>query len=82
MNVKRLIQTLYREILIKNISLSISATIQNIFLLLVILRGGFLVFEGVISIGKLISFQMIMPFFILPIKNLLSVQSDVQNLIY
>lgn len=79
--VKQLIQTLYREILIRNVSLSISATIQNIFLLLVVLRGGFLVFEGVISIGQLVSFQMIMPFFILPIKNLLSVQTDVQNLI-
>lgn len=79
--VERLIQTMYKEILIKNISLSLSATIQNVFLLLVILRGGFLVSEGIISIGQLVSFQMIMPFFILPIKNLLAMQSDVQKLI-
>ncbi|EGO6704601.1 ATP-binding cassette domain-containing protein, partial [Enterococcus faecalis] len=79
--VDKLIQTLYREILIKNISFSISAAIQNIFLLLVILRGGFLVSKGIISIGQLVSFQMIMPFFILPVKNLLSIQTDVQKII-
>lgn len=78
--VEQLIQTLYQEILIKNLSLSITATIQNVFLLLVILRGGFLISEGFISIGQLVSFQMIMPFFILPIKNLLAMQSDMQKL--
>lgn len=81
MKVEQLIQTLHREILIKNMSQSINATIQNVFLLLVVLHGGFLVSKEVISIGQLVSFQMIMPFFILPIKSLLSIQADFQKLI-
>lgn len=67
-----------------NLSVLISSSlinfIENVVFLLILWRGSFLVSEGVITLGELISFESLSLMFISPVKNLLNIQNEIQEL--
>lgn len=60
---------------------SLSELIESIGIILVIYIGSLLVVDGDISLGTLLMFQTLMNFFFNPIKSLIFLQDELQNLL-
>ena len=68
-----------KEVLFRNISSVLIVFIESIGLILILFLGARLVTENKITLGDLIAFETLVPFFILPLKSLVESQHDIQN---
>lgn len=69
-----------KEIQISNILLSLVTVVESFFMILILLKGSLYITNGTLTIGSLILFLSLIPFFILPIKNIMEIQPDIQKL--
>ena len=59
---------------------SLPSLLSSIATLLVIIIGGFRVIDGALTIGMLVAFQSLMNSFLAPVKNLLDLGSEIQEM--
>lgn len=69
-----------KEIQINNILMSLVVLVESIFMLLILFKGATYINSGSLTLGKLIAFLSLVPFFLLPIKNIMEIQPDIQKI--
>lgn len=67
------------EVFVRNISSVLVLLTESVGLILILLFGADLVIAKEISLGDLIAFETLVPFFILPLRSLVDSQSDIQS---
>lgn len=68
-----------KEIFLRSISSVMVLLTESVGLIMILLFGANLVIDNVITLGDLIAFETLVPFFILPLRNLVDSQSDIQS---
>ncbi|MDR2834457.1 MAG: peptidase domain-containing ABC transporter [Streptococcaceae bacterium] len=66
----------YREGMFSNVLSSLTFVLESFFMISILYFGAKMVFEGNLTIGNLFAFLTIIPFFILPIKNIINLQPE------
>ncbi|WP_206912575.1 ATP-binding cassette, subfamily C, bacteriocin exporter [Enterococcus sp. DIV0840] len=79
-SIDKLTNYVRKEIQINNILMSIITIVESIFMLLILFKGATYIALDLLTLGSLVLFLSLVPFFILPIKNLMGIQPDIQKM--
>ena len=77
----KLIKSIFKYSYVNNIEVSLMTGIKAIFGIVILWLGGHLVLKGEISIGVLISFNVLLSYFIEPMERIISLQPQLQSAI-
>lgn len=77
----KLIKSIFKYSYVNNIEVSLMTGIKAIFGIVILWLGGHLVLKGEISIGVLISFNVLLSYFIEPMERIISLRPQLQSAI-
>ncbi|MDR0691128.1 MAG: peptidase domain-containing ABC transporter [Streptococcaceae bacterium] len=69
-----------RRIILQNIQLTLVFLMEALGVVFILWRGSALVLNGVITLGSLVSFETLIIYFVLPLKNIIEKQKEIQDL--
>ncbi|MDR1473832.1 MAG: peptidase domain-containing ABC transporter [Lactobacillales bacterium] len=69
-----------RSIVLHNIQLTLVFLMEALGVVFILWRGSILVLDGVITLGSLVSFETLIFYFVMPLKNIIEKQKEIQDL--